>query len=62
MEQVFNTLYTTDENVFIGAPTGSGKTICVEFALLRAYTANPEARCVYIAPMQVRCPSDTMFI
>ncbi|KAJ1557614.1 DEIH-box ATPase, partial [Cladochytrium tenue] len=23
--QAFNTLYTTDENVFIGAPTGSGK-------------------------------------
>ncbi|KAK2463794.1 hypothetical protein APHAL10511_004192 [Amanita phalloides] len=29
--QVFQALYTTDENVFIGAPTGSGKTICAEF-------------------------------
>ena len=26
--QCFNTLYNSDENVFIGAPTGSGKTIC----------------------------------
>ena len=26
--QVFQALYTSDENVFIGAPTGSGKTIC----------------------------------
>ena len=33
--QVFQALYTTDENVFIGAPTSSGKTICAEFALLR---------------------------
>ncbi len=34
--QVFQALYTTDENVFIGAPAGSGKTICAEFALLRS--------------------------
>lgn len=26
--QVFNTLYNTNDHVFIGAPTGSGKTIC----------------------------------
>ncbi|KAJ3184262.1 DEIH-box ATPase [Geranomyces variabilis] len=48
--QVFNTLYQSDENVFIGAPTGSGKTICAEFALLHLWTINPTARCVYIAP------------
>ncbi|KAI8816428.1 Sec63 Brl domain-containing protein [Fimicolochytrium jonesii] len=48
--QVFNTLYQTDDNVFIGAPAGSGKTICAEFALLRLWTINPKARCVYIAP------------
>ncbi|TFK59708.1 P-loop containing nucleoside triphosphate hydrolase protein [Pluteus cervinus] len=35
--QVFQALYTTDENVFICAPTGSGKTICAEFALLRLW-------------------------
>ncbi|KAF5334550.1 hypothetical protein D9757_015127 [Collybiopsis confluens] len=29
---VFRSLYTSDENVFIGAPTGSGKTVCAEFA------------------------------
>jgi pre-mRNA-splicing helicase BRR2 len=36
--QTFNkiqTLYTSDENVFIGAPAGNGKTICAELALLR---------------------------
>lgn len=32
--QVFRALYTSDKNIFIGAPMGSGKTICAEFALL----------------------------
>jgi pre-mRNA-splicing helicase BRR2 len=36
--QVFQALYTSDENVFIGAPTGSGKTICAELALLRLWS------------------------
>ncbi|KAI1005935.1 Pre-mRNA-splicing factor [Podosphaera aphanis] len=50
--QTFNSLYSTDENVFVGAPTGSGKTICAEFALLRHWS-NPDAgRIVYIAPLQ----------
>ncbi|KAJ3286172.1 DEIH-box ATPase [Borealophlyctis nickersoniae] len=48
--QVFNTLFSTDENVFVGAPTGSGKTICAEFALLRLWAINPRGRCVYIVP------------
>ncbi|XP_067928050.1 U5 small nuclear ribonucleoprotein 200 kDa helicase-like [Watersipora subatra] len=50
--QVFNTLYNTDENVFIGAPTGSGKTVCAEFALLRMLTLSPEGRCVYVTPLE----------
>ena len=49
---VFNTLYNTDENAFIGAPTGSGKTVCAEFALLRMLTLNPEGRCVYVTPLE----------
>jgi len=32
---VFNTLYNTAENVLVAAPTGSGKTVCAEFAILR---------------------------
>ena len=56
--QVFNALYNTDDNVFIGAPTGAGKTICAEFAILRLFTQKAEssneeeARCVYITPKQ----------
>ena len=33
--QVFNTLYQTSENTLVAAPTGSGKTVCAEFAILR---------------------------
>jgi len=33
--QVFNAVYNNDSNVFIGAPTGSGKTVCAELAILR---------------------------
>eukprot|EP00210_Caulerpa_lentillifera_P005576 g5333.t1 len=34
--QVFNSLYTTDDNCLVAAPSGSGKTVCAEFAILRA--------------------------
>ncbi|GAB1286851.1 U5 small nuclear ribonucleoprotein 200 kDa helicase [Peromyscus eremicus] len=50
--QVFNTVYNSDDNVFVGAPTGSGKTICAEFAILRMLLQNSEGRCVYITPME----------
>lgn len=50
--QTFNSLYKTDQNVFIGAPTGSGKTVCAEFAILRHWTLGEAGRAVYIAPYQ----------
>lgn len=50
--QVFNSLFATDENVFVGAPTGSGKTVCAEFALLRHWSKESIGRAVYIAPFQ----------
>ena len=50
--QVFQALYTQDENVFIGAPTGSGKTICAEFALLRLWSKRDPSRAVCIEPYQ----------
>ena len=43
-------LYNTDENVFIGCPTGSGKTVCAEFAMLRVLSREGRNRIVYIAP------------
>ncbi|KAL5507360.1 BRR2 [Sanghuangporus vaninii] len=50
--QVFQALYTTDDNVFIGAPTGSGKTVCAEFALLRLWSKGDPPRAVCIEPFQ----------
>ncbi|KAG6487258.1 DExH-box ATP-dependent RNA helicase DExH12-like [Zingiber officinale] len=52
--QVFTVLYNTDDNVLVAAPTGSGKTICGEFALLRNHQKGPDSimRAVYIAPIE----------
>ena len=48
--QVFNAVYNSDENVFIGAPPGSGKTLIGEFAILRMFTKEDQDHCVYITP------------
>lgn len=50
--QAFNAIYNSDDNVFVGAPTGSGKTICAEFAILRLFSQQEEGRCVYVAPRE----------
>ncbi|KAK9005390.1 hypothetical protein V6N11_042825 [Hibiscus sabdariffa] len=52
--QVFNVLYNADDSVLVAAPTGSGKTICAEFAILRNHQKGPDStmRVVYIAPLE----------
>lgn len=54
--QAFTALYNTDDNILLAAPTGSGKTISAEFALLRmvqrAADGKCAARCVYVAPLE----------
>ena len=40
------------KDALLVAPTGSGKTICAEFAILRMIASRPAGRCVYIAPLQ----------
>ena len=50
--QVHSSLFTTNDNVFIGAPTGTGKTVCAEFAILRHWSTPTKGRAVYIAPFQ----------
>lgn len=46
--QVFNAVYNSDDNIFIGAPTGSGKTTIAEFAVLRLFSQQSDGRCVYL--------------
>ncbi|ODN02767.1 hypothetical protein Ocin01_03915 [Orchesella cincta] len=55
--QVFNAVYNSDENAFIGAPPGSGKTMIAEFAIMRMINTigreRPgEEHCVYVTPKE----------
>lgn len=50
--QIFHCLYHTDNNVLLGAPTGSGKTIAAEIAMFRVFRQYPRSKVVYIAPLK----------
>lgn len=50
--QIFHCLYHSDNNVLLGAPTGSGKTIAAEIAIFRVFKKYPEGKVVYIAPLK----------
>lgn len=50
--QVFKSLFDSNDSVFVGAPTGSGKTLCAEFALLRHWNNADAGKAVYLAPFQ----------
>ncbi|CAN6469997.1 unnamed protein product [Victoria cruziana] len=50
--QVFHVLYHTDQSVLLGAPTGSGKTISAELAMLHLFNTQPDMKVVYIAPLK----------
>ena len=39
--QIFHTVYHTDHNVLLGAPTGSGKTVAAELAIFRVFNKYP---------------------
>ena len=45
-------MYHSDDNVLVGAPTGSGKTVTAELAVLRLARAHPGSKAVYIAPLK----------
>ncbi|XP_031090606.1 DExH-box ATP-dependent RNA helicase DExH14 isoform X2 [Ipomoea triloba] len=50
--QAFHVLYHTDKNVLLGAPTGSGKTISAELAMLHLFNTQPDMKVIYIAPLK----------
>ncbi|RHZ10963.1 hypothetical protein DYB37_005041 [Aphanomyces astaci] len=51
--QLFHTMYHTDGNVLLGAPTGSGKTIVAELAMLRLWNVQERHNIVvYVAPLK----------
>jgi activating signal cointegrator complex subunit 3 len=50
--QLFHVLYHTDVPILLGAPTGSGKTVVAELAILRMKRRHPDGICVYIAPLK----------
>lgn len=58
--QVFNAVYNSEDNVFVGAPTASGKTTIAEFAILRLFQHNADGRCIYLVSNEAL--ADLMFI
>ena len=42
--QIFHCLYHTDNNVLLGAPTGSGKTVAAEIAMFRVFREYPGSK------------------
>ncbi|PRP78838.1 activating signal cointegrator 1 complex subunit 3 [Planoprotostelium fungivorum] len=50
--QIFHTLYHTNNNLLLGAPTGSGKTITAEIAMFKLFRDTPHLKVVYIGPLK----------
>jgi pre-mRNA-splicing helicase BRR2 len=50
--QTFHHLFKTDKNCLLCAPSGSGKSACAEFAIMRMLVNDPQGKCVYVAPKE----------
>ena len=50
--QAFHTLFHSETNVLLGAPTGSGKTISAELSMMKVFRDHPGKKIVYIAPLK----------
>ena len=53
--QVFQTVYESDTNVLVAARAGSGKGLIAEFAMLRLFATQPEAKILYVNPVKDVC-------
>ena len=45
-------MYHTDENILIGAPTGSGKTTLAELAMFKLLNKEEKEKIIYVAPLK----------
>ncbi|KMZ97720.1 RNA helicase [Plasmodium vivax North Korean] len=50
--QMFHATFHTDENILLGAPTGSGKTVIGELCILRNLLHHEREKAVYVCPMK----------
>ncbi|CRG94586.1 DEAD/DEAH box helicase, putative [Plasmodium gallinaceum] len=50
--QMFHATFHTDENILLGAPTGSGKTVIGELCILRNLLNYENEKSVYVCPMK----------
>lgn len=50
--QVYNSLHNSDKSILLAAPTGSGKSLCIEMAIFRLMKTQPSGKCLYLAPVQ----------
>eukprot|EP00755_Sulcionema_specki_P040089 Sspe_Gene.114053::Locus_99141_Transcript_1_1_Confidence_1.000_Length_2521::g.114053::m.114053/K15271/HFM1, MER3; ATP-dependent DNA helicase HFM1/MER3 len=48
----FDLLFNTDTNAVIAAPTGSGKTVLMELAIMRLWLEKKEFKAVYVTPIK----------
>lgn len=60
--QAFHILYHTDNNVLLGAPTGSGKTISAELAILRLFNTQPDMKVFDYIGVSVKQKSMHLFV
>ncbi|CAD7061630.1 unnamed protein product, partial [Tilletia caries] len=52
----FDSIYQSSRNVVVSAPTGSGKTVVFELAIIRMLqSSNTSAKAVYLAPTKALC-------
>ena len=53
----FDTIYHSSANIVISAPTGAGKTVLFELAMLRLFSdpVNTSSKVVYMAPTKALC-------
>lgn len=50
--QCFYVAFHTNNNILLGAPTGSGKTVVAELCVMRSFLKYPNKKIIYIAPLK----------